>query len=78
MKETYLKKRALTARQVEELYGIATGTLANWRMKCHGPKHYKCGRKVFYFIEDVELWIKRNPILTDDCIEHINNFRHEK
>jgi len=67
-------KKALTPRQAAEVYGIAEGTLANWRYKKIGPKYHRIGegkqkrKKILYFIEDFEAWLKQNPMLTVDSI----------
>ena len=66
-----MQKRTLTPDDVSEMYQIPKGSLANMRHKKIGPRYYKVGRRVRYFIEDIELWIKSEPILTRDCIEEI-------
>lgn len=60
-----IKSRALTPREAEQCYGFSPGTLANLRCKKRGPKFFKVGRKVLYFIEDFEKWLRQHPIMTN-------------
>lgn len=54
--------KAITPLQFELIYGIPRGSLANMRNEKKGPKFYIAGeRRVLYFIEDVETWLKRKP-----------------
>lgn len=64
-------RKACSPEMISELYSIPVGSLANMRSKRKGPKFYKLsgGRKVLYYLEDVEKWIKQNPVLTIDSIE---------
>lgn len=63
-----LLKRGGTPREISLMYGIPLGTLANMRYRKEGPNYYKTGKRVFYFIEDIEKWLKQNPVLTSDAI----------
>ena len=66
-----LKKRFITPKEVEEVYSIPQGSLANMRWAKKGPKYYKAGsRRVMYLVDDVEAWLSRNPVLTTDSIEN--------
>lgn len=51
-KKASYDKRALTPEGVSEVYQIPKGTLANLRSQKRGPRYYKVGRRVLYFIED--------------------------
>jgi hypothetical protein len=67
-----LDKRALTPREAAQMYGLSAGTLANYRSRGVGPKYYRVppgGRKVIYFVTDIESWLMRNPVLTYDTHE---------
>ena len=62
-----LKKRAITPAELEAIYGIPRGSLANMRWAKTGPRYFKAGpRRVIYRVEDVEEWLSRNPVLTTD------------
>lgn len=69
-----LRKRYCTPQQVEEMFGIPVGTLANMRWKRTGPNYFPTGStrgkrgRILYSVEDVENWIRRNPVLTIDSI----------
>jgi predicted DNA-binding transcriptional regulator AlpA len=62
-----MKKRAITAKELEAIYGIPRGSAANMRWAKKGPRYYKAGsRRVIYMVDDVEEWLSRNPVLTTD------------
>jgi predicted DNA-binding transcriptional regulator AlpA len=62
-------KRALTPREFAECYGFSEGTLANLRYQKRGPKYYRIGqRKILYYIDDIESWIRQCPVLTIDSL----------
>ena len=63
-------KRGGSPREISFMYGVPLGTLANMRYRKEGPKYFKTGRRVFYFVEDVENWLRQNPVLTVDAIEN--------
>ena len=66
--EKTLEKKALTPTEVDSVYGIPKGSLANMRWARIGPKYYKTGaRKVLYKVEDIERWLFRSPIQTKDA-----------
>ncbi len=67
--EFNMQKRALTPEGVSEIYQIPRGTLANLRSQKRGARYYKVGRRVIYFIEDVESWLKAEPVLTQNSLE---------
>jgi hypothetical protein len=68
--ERLRQMRAITPRQFEEIYNIPRGSQANMRWAKRGPKYYKVGaRRVVYLIEDVEEWLRRNPVITLDSPE---------
>ena len=68
MKE--FKKRAITPKQFEDMYGIPRGTQANMRLKKVGPRFFKpTPHRVIYFVDDIEEWLRRNPVLTIDSLE---------
>lgn len=65
-----LKKVTLRPPEVEAVYGIPEGSLANMRYKKTGPKFFKAGlRRVVYRIEDIENWLNQSPVFTSDSIE---------
>ena len=64
-----IKKACYTPQEVSFIYGLSVGTLANWRTKKIGPRYYKVnGRKVLYFLHDLENWSKANPVQTIDSV----------
>lgn len=68
-----IKKRAITPKELEEIYGIPRGSSANMRWGKKGIKYYKAGpRRVLYLVEDVEKWLLRNPVLTVDSSSEKN------
>ncbi len=70
---TSTKKQAGTPYEMSRLYGVPVGTLANLRYQKRGPKYYKIGKGVFYFISDFEAWMKGRPVLTADSCSESND-----
>jgi hypothetical protein len=64
-----LSKKVLTANEAAFMYGLAPGTLANWRHARVGPKFYKLGGKVAYFLEDLDNWARQAPVETISSIK---------
>lgn len=63
------KKKAYSPEELSEVYGLNVGTLANMRCAKRGPKYFKVGKKIIYFEQDIESWLRKNPVLTIDCDE---------
>jgi len=63
------KEKALTPKDVQELYGVSVGHQANLRSKRRGPKFYKAGGKVLYRPEDTDAYYFANPFLTVDSLD---------
>ncbi|PKO01660.1 MAG: DNA-binding protein [Chloroflexi bacterium HGW-Chloroflexi-5] len=62
-------KKTLTPREFAECYGFSEGTLANLRCQKRGPKYYRVGkRKILYYVDDIEKWIRLDPVLTIDSL----------
>ena len=53
------EKKAVTPAEAAHMYGYTVGALAQLRHRRQGPKFYKVGKKVLYFIEDFENWIRQ-------------------
>jgi len=58
---------------VEVLYGVRVGTLANWRCQGRGPAYHKIGRNVFYSVDDLEAWERSCRVLTADSMLEIGH-----
>ncbi len=67
--EKKMERRALSPEEAATMYGLNVGTLANLRHARRGPKFFKIGKKVVYFIEDIEAWIRQSPVLTRDSLD---------
>lgn len=65
---TPIQKISGTPKEISIAFGIPIQTLANLRWKCKGPKYHKPG-KVIYFFSDVEEWLRKFPVHTQDSIE---------
>jgi predicted DNA-binding transcriptional regulator AlpA len=64
-KNTSVERKMLSPAEVEAIFGIPRGSLANLRWDKRGPRYFKVGaRKVMYRVEDVQDWVERNPVLT--------------
>ena len=62
-------KITLTGDEIERLYGVDRGTLANYRTKRIGCRYFKVGAKVYYKTDEFERWFFSRPVLTADCLE---------
>ena len=61
-------KITLSGEEIEKLYGIDAGTLANYRSRKEGCRFYKVNKRVFYRKTDFEQWFFGHPILTIDSM----------
>ncbi len=61
-------EKALPPEGISEVYGVPKGTLANMRSQGRGPKWYRRGRRVVYFLEDVEKWLRSESHQTVDSV----------
>jgi hypothetical protein len=68
MRQVGIQQKSGTRRDIAIRYGLSEGTLANHAWLKRGPKFYKRGRRAIYFFEDVEAWLKENPVLTTDSL----------
>lgn len=58
----YKKKQFLTHEEAAEYLQVPKGTLYNWiSMNC-GPKRVKMGRKNFYRVGDLDLFIEERIV----------------
>ena len=57
-----------TPKEVERIFGLDAGTLANLRSDCKGPKYRKIGRKIIYVFKDVQEWIDQYTVQTIETI----------
>jgi hypothetical protein len=73
-RRTLMDKLFASPKETGFLFGIPPGTLANWRCQRQGPKFYKFGRRILYFISDVENWVKQNPILKKGNVKEKRSF----
>jgi hypothetical protein len=69
--EKKMQKKMLTPSEVEEIFSVPRGTLANWRSFKRGPRYYKVNAKVLYRLEDLESFFTCHPVETlDSYREH--------
>lgn len=61
-----MDKKCLMSHEVEEIYRIPVGTLANWRNQGKGPGYIKYGRKILYPVSELEKWCQTNQVKTSD------------
>lgn len=71
--ERVLRRKVAAPKDISLAYGIAVGTLANMRYRKTGPKYYRCGRSVYYRIDEFEDWQLRNPVLTSESLPEGGN-----
>jgi len=63
------RRRAWDEYMVAEAYGVAVGTLRNWRSQGRGPKYHKVGSRVLYRPGDCDSFFFSSPRLTRDARE---------
>lgn len=61
-------KRGYSPQELCSVWGLNQGTLANLRSQRRGPRYYRVGRKIIYFFEDIESWLRRDPVITKDSL----------
>lgn len=61
-KKELTPKLFLKSSEVEEIYGISAGTLANWRSEMRGPRYHKVGGVVRYKVEDVDKYMESKKV----------------
>lgn len=47
----------LTRSEAAKFIGVAARTLANWRSKGVGPRQIKVGGRVFYRLDDLQVFV---------------------
>lgn len=52
------EKRLLSPKEAAEYLHMSADTLANWRSSGTGPKFNQPAKKVYYFKDDLDEWIK--------------------
>ena len=52
-----------------KILGLKPGTLEVWRSLGRGPRFCRIGRRIFYRIEDLELFANANLVETSDSKE---------
>jgi hypothetical protein len=62
-------KMALDPFDIERLFGLSRGVLANMRVKRIGPPYFKVGRRIFYKPDPFKKWFFSTPVLTKDAID---------
>jgi len=63
-----IKKIAAPPEVISEMFGIPVGVLANWRWKGIGPRFHKRNRRITYFVEDVNSYMRQCPVFTVDSL----------
>lgn len=53
-----LHAERFTVKQAAEKLGVSEATLANWRSQRTGPVAVRIGRSVYYFAEDLEVYLQ--------------------
>lgn len=54
------EKNLLSPEEAAQYLNMSVDTLANWRSSGGGPKFHKPAKKIYYFREDLENWVKGN------------------
>lgn len=51
-------KKLFNTMEAAEYLKYSEATLELWRKEGRGPKFHQPARKVYYFVDDIEEWIK--------------------
>lgn len=63
---TSAKPLMISRNRVPELFpGLNPKTLANMFSEGRGPRAYKVGRKIFYRVDELEVWLMAYPVQTN-------------
>lgn len=62
--EKLKRKEYLTPDEVQILYGLNTGTLANYRSRAEGPEFHKTGEKILYSHKAIKHYLDCNKVRT--------------
>lgn len=57
----------LTGRQVSEFLAVSERTLYRWHRQRKGPPQIKIGRKVYYRVDALFLWLHGLEVPSDRC-----------
>lgn len=63
-----IHNRLMTVKEVTEWCRISRATLMRWLRTGRGPAYVRLGRRILFRRDDVERWLVRHAMLTDDDI----------
>jgi len=61
-----IKKKFISTTEAAQRIGIPEGSLNNMAWKKTGPRFYKVGKRRLYDVDDLDAFVKSNPVLTID------------
>jgi hypothetical protein len=61
-----MNRRFLSTTEAAHYLNTTRGTLANLRLQGNGPPYVKQTRKVLYDLNDLEIWLNRQKVFTDE------------
>ena len=56
-------RRMMPTKEAAHYVGLATGTLANMRVRGDGPRFRKIAGRVLYDVADLDAWIDDHPLV---------------
>ena len=62
--ERLKRKEYLTPEEVELIYGLKPKTLANKRLKAHGPEYIKHGDRILYRQQAIKKYLEAKTVRT--------------
>lgn len=69
--DNHVIKKILTTEEAAEFLSVSAYTLKSWRYRgkidkngTKPPKHHKRGRHIYYFVEDLDKWLKKGAVVS--------------
>lgn len=55
-----MNTKLMSAEEVADYLQVPKSTIYHWRNKGKGPKAYRVGKYIRFYLEDVDSWLKAN------------------
>ena len=69
IKDNNANKKFMTAKNIEQEFGIHPKMLAYWRNEGIGPLYTSVGRRIYYERTDIENFLASGKVQTTGCVD---------